>query len=118
MDRRVDAHPVIRAVTGHRGHGLRDLIEQRADLRGVIDGAVGQRGGHDLPALRIHADMQFPPGAPPLGPVLLDHPLAGSAQLQPGAVHQQVERSAGAGLRARQRHRSGPPGDGGMIRHR
>ena len=36
-DAGVDALPVVRAVAGERGDRTRDLVEQRADLRAVID---------------------------------------------------------------------------------
>ena len=73
------------SVTRERGHGTTDLVEQRPDLRGIIDATIGQRGGHDPAAGRIHADMQGPherrllvpcfssshsPGPPSFKPVL------------------------------------------------
>jgi hypothetical protein len=55
--------------------------------------------------------------------VLLEQPLAGPAQLEPRAVHQQVHGrgiapSLGAGSpRLRHFYRCGPPAEGGVIRH-
>jgi len=115
---RVDAAPVVRATAGQGGHGFGYLVKQRTDLGGIIDVTVGQRGCNDPPAARIHADVQGAPGAPPLGAVLLDQPFARPAQLQPGAVDQQVDGPAAQARRFRQRHRSGAAGEGGVIRHR
>ena len=90
------------AVTRERGHGMIDLVEQRPDLGSVIDTTIGQRGGHDPAAGCVHADMQDPPRAPLFGPMLLEQPLPGPAQLQSRAVYQQMQwpvvraRSAGS----------------------
>jgi hypothetical protein len=44
----------------------------------------------DLAAGGIDADMQLPPGSATGRSVLFDQPFAGSAELQAGAVHQQM----------------------------
>src|SRR5687768_6137287 len=56
-------------------------------------------------------------GAPPAGAVFLDQPFARAAQLQPGTVGQQVDRSAsGAGLHWQFQALS-PPAEGREIWH-
>ena len=81
---------IVGAIAGERGHRIRDLIEQGADLSAVIDVFAGQRRSHDLAGLSIDTEVQFPPGPAPLGAMLLNQPLAGTASLQPRAVHQEV----------------------------
>lgn len=81
----VDPRAVIRTIPDYNGHRLGDLIEQGADLRGIIDAAVGQRGGNNPAAARVHADVHRVPGAPLLGTMLLDQPFARPTQLQRGA---------------------------------
>ena len=82
---------VVGAVGGEGGHGSRDLVEQGADLGAIVPFFVGQRRGDDLAGVGIHADVQLAPGPARLGSMLLDQPLAGPAELQAGAVHQQVQ---------------------------
>src|ERR687897_609990 len=114
----VHAGSVIAAVAQEDLHRLGDLVEQGLDLRGVIDVAVGQDGGDDPAGHRVEADVQLAPRAPLAGAVFLDQPFARAAQLQPGTVDQQVDRSASrAGLR-RQLQAPGPPAEGGEIWHR
>jgi hypothetical protein len=69
---------------------LGGLVEQGLDLGSVIDVAVGQDGSDNPAGHRVEADVQFAPGTPPAGAVLLDQPLARAAELQPGTVNQQV----------------------------
>jgi hypothetical protein len=50
--------------------------------------------------------------------MFLDQPFTGAAQLQPGAVNQQMHRfgtAAGAGSRLRHVHRLGPPVESGVV---
>ena len=82
---------IVGSIAGHRRHGIRDLVEQSADLGAVIDVFAGQRRSHDLAGLGIDAEVQLPPRSPHLGAVLLNQPLAGATELQPRAVHQQVQ---------------------------
>ena len=83
----VNAVLAISAVGGERGHHARDLVEQGADLGAVADLLGRERGGDDLAALGIQADMQFSPGPARLGAVLFQQPLARAAQAQARAVH-------------------------------
>src|SRR3984893_3049682 len=71
-----------------------NLLKQGTDLRAVIDILAGQLGGDDLSSVGVHADMELSPGPTPPSGVLLDEPLAGTAELEPCAVHQQVYRFA------------------------
>ena len=118
VDGRVDFGPVIHTITGHRGRGLGDLIEQGAALGGIIDAMVGQRGGDNPTRAGAHADVQGPPGAPPLGAMLLKQPFARAAQRPPRAVDQPVDGPAAGAWRRGQRHRPSPAGEGGVIRNR
>src|SRR3954463_4193425 len=86
-----------RAVRRDGGDRVRDLVQQGADLGGVVFVAVGQGGGHDPASLGVHAEMELPPRPAPLGAVLLDPPRARAVELQPRAVDQQVH---GAGIAA------------------
>ena len=54
----------------------------------------GQEGSDDPAGHHVKADVQLAPGAPLAGAVFLDQPFARPAQLQPGAVDQQVDRAA------------------------
>src|SRR6202022_4984963 len=89
-DLTVDIVPIVRSIAGKRHNRSRDLLKQGTDLRTVIDILAGQLGGDDLSRVGIHPDMELSPG--PMRPcgVLLDEPLTGTAELEPGAVHQQV----------------------------
>jgi hypothetical protein len=68
-----------------------DLIEQRANLSRIVHLFAGQRRGHDLPGVGIHTEVQLSPRPARPGAMLLDQPFARTAQLQTGAVHQQVQ---------------------------
>src|SRR3954468_13605827 len=88
---------VVRAVPREGGDRVRDLVQQGADLGGVVFVALGQGGGHDPAGLGVHAEMELPPRPAPLGAMLLHQPLARAVELQPRAVDQQVH---GAGIAA------------------
>ena len=75
----------------------------------------GQRRRDDPTRVGIDADVQFAPRSPPARAVLLDQPLAGTAQLKPSAVHQQMH-GFGAGRRSRHGQRLAPPAQRGMVR--
>ena len=83
----------------------------------------GQRGGHNLAGVGVHAEVQLAPRPAHSGAVFLEQPLAWPAQLEPRAVHQQVHGlgiapSLGAGSpRLRHVHRCGPSAEGGVVRH-
>ncbi len=116
-DLAIDAVLIVSTVGSERGDRAIDLIEQRPDLRGIVDVAGGQRRRRDLPGVGIHGDVQLAPGPPCLRAVLLEQPFARAAKLQPGAVHQQVH-GTGAWPRTNHIQRLGPAAQGGVVRHR
>src|SRR5207245_9067444 len=89
-----DIVPIVRSTAAKRRNWSRNLLKQATELRAVIDIVVGQLGGDDLSRVGVHADMELSPGPPRPCGVLLDAPLTGTAELEPGAVHQQVYRFA------------------------
>ncbi len=58
-DAGVDAFLVVRTVAGERGHRPRHLVQQGADLGGVVHVAVGQRGRHDPAGIGVHAEVEM-----------------------------------------------------------
>src|SRR5271157_32457 len=60
-------------------------------MRGVIDVFVGQIKRDDLAAVCVKTNMQFAPGAAFRSSMFFEQPFAGSAQLQPRAVNDQVQ---------------------------
>ena len=112
----VDAVPVVRPVGRVRGERTR-LVKQRSHLRGVVDIAGGQRGRGGPPGVGIHADVQLSPGPAGARAVLLGQPLARSAQLQPGAVHQPAH-GTGAALWQGHLQCPGPAAQRRAARHR
>src|SRR5438128_3230791 len=93
-DHTVDIVPIVRPIAGKRRNRARNLLQQGTDLRAVIDILAGQLGGDDLSCVGVHPDVELSPGPTHLCGVLLDQPLTGTAELEPGAVHQQVDRFA------------------------
>ncbi len=89
-DLAVDAVLIVGTVGSERDDRVDYLIEQSANRQGIVHVAGGQRRRGDLPGVGIHGDVQLAPGPPCLRAVLLEQPFATAAQLQPGAVHQQV----------------------------
>src|SRR3954462_4199485 len=121
----VNTFLIVRAVRRDGGDRVRDLVEQGTDLGGVVHVAVGQRGRHDPAGPGVHAQVHLAPGAAPLRAVLLHQPLARAVELQPRAVHQQVQglgvvavaRPRAARLRPRHLQRLGPAAQGGVVGH-
>jgi len=91
----VDAAPVVSAVGDDGSEGLSNLVQQWADLRGVIHVMDGQCRGDNAPDGDVQADVQLPPRMAPARAVLLDQPVTGAAQLHTGAVDQQTHRLVG-----------------------
>src|SRR5712664_2443173 len=91
-DLTVDIVPIVRPIAGKRR--ARNLLQQGTDLRAVIDILAGQLDGNDLSRVGVHPDMELSPGPTHLCGVLLDQPLTGTTELEPCAVHQQVNRFA------------------------
>src|SRR6266851_2313634 len=113
-DLTVDIVPIVRPIAGKRRNRARNLLQQGTDLRAVIDILAGQLGGNNLSRVGVHPDMELSPGPAHLCGVLFDQPLTGTAELEPGAVHQQVYRFA---ARSWSRHRQcfAPSADGRMV---
>ena len=86
-DLTVDIVAIIGAVTGKRRSWARNLLQQGTDLRAVVYILAGQLGGNDLSRVGVHPDMELSPAPTHLCGVLLDQPLTGTAELEPGAVH-------------------------------
>src|SRR4029077_4272159 len=113
----VDIIPIVGSIAGKRRNRADNLLQQGTNLRAVIDILAGQLGGDDLSSVGVHAEMELSPGPTcPCG-MLLDEPLTGTAELEPGAVHQQVYRLA---ARSWSRHRQclAPSADRRMVRRR
>jgi hypothetical protein len=89
-DSAIDAGLVVGSITGEGGKRSWDLVEQGLYLRAIIDLTGCQFRRKDLPSVRIDADVQFSLSSPPPSVVLLDQPLAGSAESQTCAINQQV----------------------------
>jgi hypothetical protein len=115
----VDVVPVERAVGGERGDRAVDPVEQGTGPGTVVGVVAGQRRRDDPPGVGVRGQMELSPPAPRPGAVPLHQPLAGAAELEPRAVHQQVY-GFFARPRRRPRHlqRLGPAAEGGVVRHR
>src|SRR5271166_3282539 len=77
-DLTVDVVAIERAVTREGNDRPRHLVEQKPDLRAIIDIRIGQLDRNDLPGVGVHAYMQFPPGPARPCAVLLHQPLTGA----------------------------------------
>src|SRR5215212_7662675 len=120
-DRAGDAILIVRSVTRDRSDQTRDLVEQGANLRAVID-IVGRQRRRDDPArVSIYANVELFPGPAPSRAMLLDQPLARPADLEARAVHQQVHRLSIAPTVGSARpwvgdlQGGGPAAQGGMV---
>jgi hypothetical protein len=71
-DLTVDIVAIIGAVAGKRRNRARNLLQQGADLRAVIDILAGQLGGDDLSSIGVHPDMELSPAPTRFYGVLLD----------------------------------------------
>src|SRR3954451_18476427 len=118
-DSAIDILAIVGSVPRERSDRTRDLVEQGANLRAVIDIVGRQLRRNDPAGVSIHADVHLPPGSAPSRAMLLDQPLPGSAELQTRAVHQQMN---GLRIAARPRPRHlqglGPAAQGGMVGNR
>ena len=72
-------------TVGRRGSNKKSLL-------GVIDPGLGQRHGLDLVTVAVDGRVQLPPRPPLRVAMLSDLPLPLAEDLQPGAVHDEVER--------------------------
>ena len=62
-DLAVDIVPIVCAVASERSDGACYLLEERSDLRTVIDIMGRQFRRDDRAGIGIRTEMQFPPGA-------------------------------------------------------
>jgi hypothetical protein len=117
-NRMVDPVVIVGTIGGEGSDGIGDLVEQSTSHCGIIDILPGHRDGDDLAAGGINTDMQFAPRSATGRAVLFDQPFAGSAELQTGAVHQQMQ-PAGTGS-PEQWHlkRLRPAAQRRVVRHR
>ena len=60
-NRAVDAVLIVDTVGGERAHRAVRLIEQGADLRGIVDVAGGQHRRRDPSGVSVHSEMQLAP---------------------------------------------------------
>jgi len=97
----VDIVPIERAVTDEGYDWRCHMVEQSADLRAIVVIIGRQPDRHDLTGVGVYAEMECSPGPTCLRAMLLDQSVAGTAQLQLGAVHQQMH---GLVPRSRSRH--------------
>src|SRR5829696_7922091 len=121
-DRAGDAVLIVRSVTRERSDQTRDLVEQGANLRPVINIVARQRRRDDPARVSIYANVELFPGPAPSRAMLLDQPLARPTQLQARAVHQQMHGvgpaiTIGATARPWAGHvqRRGPAAQGGVV---
>src|SRR5258707_13683561 len=91
-DLTVDIVAIVRPIAGKRRNRARNLLQQGTDLPAVIDILAGQLGGDDLSRVGVHPDVEVWPGPTHLFGVVLDQALTGTAELEPGAVDQQMDR--------------------------
>ena len=110
-----DALLVIGAITGEGGEPFLDPVEQGADLRAVIYIVGGQQRGDDPPRASVHAEVQLAPRPAHPRAVPLVQPLAGAAQLQSGAVDEQVEGPDPGLVRGRDFHGGGPSAQRAVV---
>ena len=92
------------------------MVEQSADLRAIVVIIGRQPDRHDLTGVGVYAEMECSPGPTCLRAMLLDQSVAGTAQLQLGAVHHQLH---GLVPRSRSRHLQcfGSPAQCRTVRH-
>src|SRR3984885_6219790 len=95
-NRLADLILIVGAVGSEGSDGIGDLVEQSVSHRSILDILPGHRDGDDLAAGGIAADMQLAPRSAAGRAVLFDQPFASAAQLQTGAVQEQMQR-AGTG---------------------
>jgi hypothetical protein len=77
----IDAFLVIRPITGEGGDRPVDLLEQRANLGGIIRLRAGQHRRDDLARVGIDPEVQGAPGPTRFRAMLLAQPFARATQL-------------------------------------
>lgn len=109
---------IVGAVAGERGERIGELVKKRTGPRAVVDLPLRPFDDEDLATVGIVADVQFLLGSPPGGAVLFDEPFAAAAELNRGAVREQMQRAGSEPLAQRHGQRPGPAAQGRMVRHR
>ena len=61
LDSRIDIGTIISAITQEHANRAIHLIEQRCNVRAVVDVTTGQRASDNLARDCVQADMQFMP---------------------------------------------------------
>jgi hypothetical protein len=82
-DGAVDRLAIVCAISKHCGDRAVDLVEQRADQRGIAVVRRGQFRGEDLSAVRIDRQMELSPAPARLAAVLLMQPFARPETFKP-----------------------------------
>lgn len=91
---------VIGAVGSHRADlfVVRDLVQQLRKHRAVTVAAGGKLHRANVRRGRVHGQMHLAPLAAALNTMLARLPFAITKELDPGAVHQQVQRTIDASI--------------------
>ncbi len=89
-NRVVDAFRVVATVTGEAVEVVVDLAEEFRHLGCIANAALGELGSNDE-AVGVHPDVELPPGSPRPRLVLPSVPLAVAEDLEPGAVHDEMD---------------------------
>src|SRR5271165_6361471 len=84
--------PIISAIGHKRGRRLVQFLQQRLDMRGVIDVFGGQIKCNDLPGAGVNANMKLSPSAAFGRAVLFKQLFASAAQFQSSAIDDQGAR--------------------------
>jgi len=61
LDSRIEIGAIISAITHEHANRAIHLIEQRGNLRAVVNDTTGHRASDNLARDRVQADMQFVP---------------------------------------------------------
>ncbi len=97
-------------------HPAGDLIKQRRQHQTIVDTIFRNFYGHDFFCCLVNAQMQFTPGSSTTGAMLLDMPLTGAVDLEPGRINHDVSGSFPGGQRYGKR--ALPPAHGTVVGHR
>jgi hypothetical protein len=83
LDSRIEIGATISAITQEHANRAIHLIEQRCNVRAVVDVTTGQRASDNFARDCVQADMQFVPCAALCCSMLFDPPIARTIQLRP-----------------------------------
>ena len=108
---------IIGSVAHERSWRIVQLLQQRLDMRSIVDVLVGQIKNDDLVAAGVDADMELSPGSAFRSPVLFEQPFARSTKLQSRAVDDQMQIACSPARSAPDRQPAGPTAERRMIRN-